>query len=209
MTSTMPSAIGIARGIVRSGATTSSPSVAIRAYPANAKKRKPRGLQYPVPALAERGHRARRVGAAAEYGCRHDEREAPEHERHDHAGRQHGLRDAEIVDGGQYDDGQHGKRPRERRRGVGGERQRHRRAARELADDEAPAGEEAPRIAETLAAIDVRAPGLRIKCRERRRRRRVAVRDEPRNEKADQQAVARSARSGRNGGKDACAEHRA
>ena len=30
-----------------------------------------------------------------------------------------------------------------------------------------------------------------------------------RDEKADQQAVARSARSGRNGGKDACAEHRA
>ena len=34
----MPSAIGIAFGIVCSGSRTSSPSVAIRAYPAKAKK---------------------------------------------------------------------------------------------------------------------------------------------------------------------------
>jgi hypothetical protein len=40
-TRVMPSAIGMARGIVRAGSRTSSPSVAILAYPANAKNNNP------------------------------------------------------------------------------------------------------------------------------------------------------------------------
>lgn len=45
----MPSARGTARGIVRAGSRTSSPRVAIRAYPANAKKSSPAAWSNPAP----------------------------------------------------------------------------------------------------------------------------------------------------------------
>ena len=45
--SVMPSATGIARGIVRAGSRTSSPRVATRAYPANAKNSSPAACRMP------------------------------------------------------------------------------------------------------------------------------------------------------------------
>src|SRR5512132_556278 len=54
--SAMASASGMARGIVRVGATTSSPSVAIRAYPANAKNRKPAACSVSYPPGTDDGN---------------------------------------------------------------------------------------------------------------------------------------------------------
>ncbi len=94
------------------------------------------------------------------------------------------------------------------RRGVVRERQRHRRATRELADDEPPSGEKAPEVVQPLAPVDVRPARFRIKRRERRGRRRIAVRDERRDQQPDQQALARRARSRRERGEDTRADHR-
>ncbi|SHY13724.1 Uncharacterised protein [Mycobacteroides abscessus subsp. abscessus] len=46
-TSAIPRAIGMARGMVRAGSRTSSPSVAMRAYPAKAKNNRPAACSTP------------------------------------------------------------------------------------------------------------------------------------------------------------------
>ena len=79
---------------------------------------------------------------------------------------------------------------------VGGEGQRHRGARAGLADHEAPAGDEAPPLAEPLAAVDVRAAGGRVLRGELRGRDRVAVRDAGGEREPDQQPAA-----GRRGGR--------
>ena len=92
---------------------------------------------------------------------------------------------------------------------YGRERQRHRRARRRLADHEAPAGQEAPPLAEPLAAVDVRAAGGRVLRRELRRRDGVAVRDAGGEREADEQPAARRLGGRRERREDARADHRA
>ena len=75
----MPSAIGMARGMVRAGSRTSSPSVAIRAYPANAKNSNPAACSTPRDAdvVAERQPCAVDVAEAEE-----DDHHRGEHRQH-------------------------------------------------------------------------------------------------------------------------------
>jgi hypothetical protein len=91
--------------------------------------------------------------------------------------------------------------------GVGGERQRHRGARRRLADDERPAGGDAPPGAEAAAGVDVRAPRLRVERREAGGRRRVAERDDGRQREAREQARAGRAGGRGEGGEDTGAHH--
>src|SRR5690606_38987600 len=112
----------------------------------------------------------------------------------------------------------HGREQHDRRRGdgplppgrgrVGGEHERHRRAARRLADDEPPPGEVAPPRPEVLAPVDVRAARRRVLRRELRRGRRVRVRDDGGDGEPDEEAGARGRGGGRERGEHACPDHR-
>ena len=93
--------------------------------------------------------------------------------------------------------------------GVRRERHRHRRAARGLADHEAPAGQEAPPLAEHLAAVEVGAAGARVRRRELRAGRRVAVGDDGRDREAGEQPGTRGAGRRRERREHARADHRA
>src|SRR5215218_9438159 len=124
-------------------------------------------------AVAERTEAAeiRGSGAAGQHGEEKDE------QRQQRAGDQDSCeprraRDPVVVDGrerehrGERDDAL---QPAWAVDGIGAEGERHRGARCGLADDEAPAGEEAPPLAEALAAVDVGAARGRILRRELRR----------------------------------------
>ena len=146
----------------------------------------------------------------------HEHEDDDESERRERAGDKdaadsRGARDAAQVRRGQDQDGTNRDRPLappRGRRGVGAERQRHRRARRGLADDESPPGEKAPPITEPLPAVDVRSPRRRILRRELRRRGRIAVRDDGCDREPDEEPATR--RRGRRGerGEDSRADHR-
>ena len=97
------------------------------------------------------------VGPAVERGGDHGG-ERSEDDGHDGPGEPRRLLHAEQVDGGERDDGADGERAGEVGRGVGAERQRHRRAAGGLADDERPTRRGTPTGGRA-------APGRRRRCR--------------------------------------------
>ena len=148
------------------GSRTSSPIVAIRAYPAKAKNSRPAACSTPYTPRSE----CRRRPTAGRVGRRPPARHAATTTARAASTTTTMIRVSRAVrvtpravDRGQRDHGGDGDRPLPGRRdGVGGEGQRHRRAARGLADHEAPAGEEPPPRPEPLAAVDVGAARGRV-----------------------------------------------
>ena len=80
--------------------------------------------------------------------------------------------------------------------GVGAEGERHRRATGGLADDEAPARQEAPQMSEPAPAVDVGAARLGVERGELGRGGRVAVGDDRGDPQPDEQPAARSCAAG-------------
>ena len=190
--------------MVRRGSTTSSPSVAIRAYPANAKKSRPADCSTP-PGSTPVEVRGRCRAARQRRHDDHGERREREHD--DHEADPGRPLDAAVAQRGDGDDREDPDEPRVPGCGVGGERERHRRAARGLADDERPARLEPPERSEPSVRVDVGAARLRVQRREPRRRRRVAERHHRGDQEPDQQARARRLRRGREHGEHPGAEH--
>ena len=121
---------------------------------------------------------------------RHHGGERTDDDGHDDAGEPRGLLDTEQVHGGEGNDRADPERPGTVRVGVGTEGEGHRRATGGLADDEPPPGEKPPQVAETLAAVDVRATRRGVERGELRGGRRIAVRHHRRQGQADQQPAA-------------------
>ena len=162
----------------------------MRAYPAKAKKSNPAGLEHAARRAGDRASRpravARRRGSAATTTTGSDSRVTATTTR---------ARGAVFLTPAvRSRSARARRRPRPartsgpRRR----ERQRHRRAARELADHEAPPGEEAPERAEPLAAVDVRAAGLRVDRGERATTSRCSTRPGGDHEADEQRGAATS-----------------
>ena len=158
-TSVMPSAIGIARGMVRAGSRTSSPSVAMRAYPANAKNSSPAACSTPrdadvvaqSPAASRPTSPKPRTTTTTAASTASTTATMIRVSSAD-------LLDAGVVHRGQRDHGRHRDRVRQGRPRVVADCQRHRRAGRRLADDEAPARRCNPRTRRA-------ARGRRRRCR--------------------------------------------
>lgn len=156
-------AVGIARGMVRCGARTSSPSVAIRAYPAKAKNNSP------APATPGHGDVGAELepggvsGAGAEPG-HHDRGKNRRFDR-DNATRQpRRFLHPRVVDRSE----RHHRRDRDRvrvlRPDVEPDHERHRRTRGGLADHERPPGQITEEFAETFTPVDVGATRGRIPC---------------------------------------------
>ena len=142
----------------------------------------------------------------------HDDRQREDRRCNEHSCEAGGARHAAVVDSSERDDRDERKpalQPGRSRDRIGRERQRHRGARRGLADHEPPPGQEAPPLAEALAAVDVRPAGGRVLRCKLRRRDRVAVRDARRDHEADQQSAPGSRRGGAERREDAGADHRA
>ena len=83
-----------------------------------------------------------------------------------------------VVDRGERDRDEQGDRSRMGRPRVRPSGESHRRTARDLADDEGPAGQEPPERTELAAAVDIGAAGLRMDRGQASGGHRVAVRHE-------------------------------
>ena len=95
---------------------------------------------------------------------------------------------AQTGDGSHHGDRAHGHRALPRGRDdVGNDGERHRSAACDLADDEAPTRDIAPPRPKALTAVDVRAAGGRIGRGELRGRRGVAICDDGGDPETDEQ----------------------
>ncbi len=165
-------------------------------------------LEDAVPAGSRtRRLQRRRVQSGTRAGD-HGERQHEQHDHHDHFRECRRAGHAAIVRCGERHDSDDGDRllPA-RRRGIGGERQCHRGAARGLADDETPAGGETPPVAESFAAVDVGAARGRVLGGQLCGRRGVAERDDGGDEEADQQAGPGGLRGGGERGEDPGADH--
>ncbi len=82
------------------------------------------------------------------------------------------------------------------------ERHRHRRTTRELADDEAPPGDESPERAQSFAAVDISTARLGVHRGELRRRGCIAIGDQTGNREPNEKAISRST-----GSRTECSEH--
>jgi hypothetical protein len=199
----MPSAIGMARGIAHFLTKGGDAGVT-----REREEQQARRLQHAADAAAVET-RCRHPPVTGSEQRHHDRGQHHQHDRHDDPVEHGRLLDACVVDRGEHDDRCHGDRVRVRGPGVDADRERHRRARGRLADDEAPAGCVTPERAESLAAVDVGSPRLRVERRKPRRRRRVAVGDDGRDAEADEQARTRRGRRGGQNDEDAGADHRA
>ena len=163
--------------MVRAGSRTSSPRVAIRAYPANAKNNRPAACSTP-PTAAPAPTSSRAASAAPEARrSNNDGSQDGEYHGHDRARQPGRLLYAGIVHRGQRHHGRDGHRVRLRRPDVRADRQRHRRTGGGLADHERPARQIPPEVTQPLAAVDVGAARRGVPGGEPGRRHRVAVGD--------------------------------
>ena len=147
------------------------------------------------------------VGARPSGG--HDHRESEQHDDDQHPGELCCACHPEQVDDRQGRDGRDGDGPLPPRgSGVGGKRDGHRRATRQLADDESPTRDEAPPRSDLRPPVGVRAARGRMGSGELGGCGGVAVGDEAGDREADQQARTRRLCRGGEGGEDPRADHR-
>ena len=138
------------------------------------------GLEDPVCAVSRDRRQPVGLGVAARKGGRHGDGQAGEDEHDDHPRQRGGAVDSLRVDRGHDDDGGNCDGLLRAGSGVRGEGDRHRRAACDLSDHEAPSGQKAVEAAEPLAAVYIasrrpadRSPRARpttSRCKRRRRR---------------------------------------
>jgi len=127
---------------------------------------------------------------------------------HDHLREPGRLRNAHVVDCSPREHGQDCERAHPARCRVAPERQRHRCAARELSDDDAPACQKAPELAEACASIDIGSTGFGVHGGELCRGCGVAIRHQCSEREGDDETIPRRQRCGPERGEHPCANHR-